>query len=145
MILILNSVRMGLISMIPNILPIILGLAIMYFFNIPLDIFTLLIGSIAIGIVVDDTIHFMYTFRQYYLETNDIELTLEKTFDTIGKVMVITTLALTLGFSSYIFAEMIAIKNFGILTSAIIILALLSDLLLAPALMVVAAKRDWIK
>jgi len=143
--LILGSVRMGLVSMIPNLVPIIMGLLVMYLGNIPLDMFTLLIGSIAIGLAVDDTIHFMHNFKRYYLELEDVQEAMEQTFFTTGKAMVITTLVLALGFYAYMAAYMISVQNFGILTGSVIIFALLSDLLLAPALMVVVAKRGWIK
>ncbi len=145
MMLILGSVRIGLISMIPNLFPILLGLLVMYIGDMPLDMFTLLIGSIAIGLAVDDTIHFMHNFRRYYLESGDSAKAIEQTFFTTGKAMVITTIVLSLGFYSYIAAHMISVQNFGILTGSVIIFALLSDLLLAPALMIVAAKKGWIK
>jgi len=145
MMLILGSVRIGLLSMIPNLTPIILGLLIMSLANIPLDMFTLLIGSIAIGLAVDDTIHFMHNFRRYYLESGDSSKAIEQTFYTTGKAMVITTIVLSLGFYAYMMANMISVQNFGLLTGSVIILALLSDLLLAPALMIVVAKRGWIK
>ncbi len=145
MMLILGSVRMGLLSMIPNLAPIIVGLLLMYMFSIPLDMFTLLIGSIAIGLVVDDTIHFLHNFRRYYLETGDSEKSIQMTFLTTGKAMVITTIVLSLGFYSYLMADMISVQNFGFLTGTVIVFALLSDLLLAPALMIVAAKRGWIR
>jgi len=145
MMLILGSVRMGLLSMIPNLAPIIMGLLIMYIADIPLDMFTLLIGSIAIGLAVDDTIHFMHNFKRYYLESGDSAKAIEQTFFTTGKAMVITTLVLALGFYAYLAAYMISVQNFGLLTGSVIIFALLSDLLLAPALMVVASKRGWIK
>jgi len=145
MMLILGSVRLGLLSMIPNLSPIIMGILIMYIANIPLDIFTLLIGSIAIGLAVDDTIHFMHNFRRYYLETNDTSEAIEHTFFTTGKAMLITSIVLSLGFYSYLMANMISVHNFGLLTGSVILLALLFDLLLAPALMIVVAKRGWIK
>jgi len=145
MMLILGSARLGLISMIPNLTPIIMGLLIMYVGNMPLDMFTLLIGSIAIGLAVDDTIHFMHNFKRYYLQSGDSAKAIEQTFFTTGKAMVITTLVLALGFYAYIAAYMISVQNFGILTGSVIVFALLSDLLLAPALMIVAAKRGWIK
>jgi len=145
MMLILGSVRIGLLSMIPNLTPIILGLLIMVIKPIPLDMFTLLIGSIAIGLAVDDTIHFMHNFRRYYLESKDYAKAIEQTFFTTGKAMVITTIVLSLGFYAYMMANMISVQNFGLLTGSVIILALLADLLLAPALMIVAAKRGWIK
>ena len=145
MILILGSVRIGLLSMIPNLSPIILGLLIMYIYNIPLDMFTLLIGSIAIGLAVDDTIHFMHNFRRYYIETKDSSRAIEQTFYTTGKAMVITSVVLSLGFYSYMMAKMISVQNFGLLTGSVIIIALLADLLLAPSLMIIATKRGWIK
>ncbi len=145
MMLILGSVRIGLLSMIPNLTPIILGLLIMSVANIPLDMFTLLIGSIAIGLAVDDTIHFMHNFRRYYLQSGDASKAIEQTFYTTGKAMVITTIVLSLGFYAYMMADMISVQNFGLLTGSVIVLALLADLLLAPALMIVAAKRGWIK
>jgi predicted RND superfamily exporter protein len=145
MIFILDSTRIGLLSMIPNLTPIILGLLLMYVAKIPLDMFTLLIGSIAIGLVVDDTIHFLHNFRRYYLESKDSTKAIENTFYTTGKAMVITTIVLSLGFYSYLMAQMISVQNFGLLTGTVIFMALLADLLLAPALMIVAAKRGWIK
>ena len=145
MIFILGSVRIGLLSMIPNLVPIILGLLLMYIVKIPLDMFTLLIGSIAIGLAVDDTIHFMHNFRRYYLKSGNSAKAIEHTFFTTGKAMVITTIVLSLGFFAYLAANMISVQNFGLLTASVIIFALLSDLLLAPALMIVAAKRGWIK
>jgi len=144
MMLILRSVRLGLLSMIPNLTPIILGLLIMYVADIPLDMFTLLIGSIAIGLAVDDTIHFMHNFMRYYHQTQDSAEAIRHTFFTTGKAMLITTIVLALGFYSYMMAQMISVQNFGLLTGSVIILALLADLLLAPALMIVAAKRGWI-
>lgn len=145
MIIILGSIRIGLLSMIPNLVPIILGLFLMYRFHIPLDMFTLLIGSIAIGLAVDDTIHFFHNFKRMYLETEDIEKAIEETFLTTGKAMSITTIILAMGFYMYLFADMVAVQNFGFLTGSVIILALFSDIFLAPALMIIAVKFNWIK
>jgi len=145
MMIILGSVRIGLLSMIPNLTPIILGLLIMYTMNIPLDMFTLLIGSIAIGLAVDDTIHFMHNFKRYYLETGDSAKAIEQTFFTTGKALVITTIVLSLGFYSYMMGDMISVQNFGLLTGSVITLALIGDLLLAPALMIVVTKWGWVK
>jgi len=145
MMIILGSVRVGLLSMIPNLTPIIAGLLLMYVANIPLDMFTLLIGSIAIGLAVDDTIHFLHNFRRYYLQSGDAAKAIEQTFFTTGKAMLITTIVLSLGFYAYMMANMISVQNFGLLTGTVIVMALLADLLLAPALMMVVTKRGWIK
>lgn len=145
MIFILGGVRLGLLSMIPNLAPIIMGLLIMYFMGIPLDMFTLLIGSIAIGLAVDDTIHFLHNYRRYYKNTQDEKEAIRKTFLTTGKAMVITSIVLSLGFFSYTQGYMYSTFNFGFLTGSVILVALLADLLLVPALMMVVTKRGWIK
>ena len=144
LVLILGNPTLGLLSIIPNIFPIILGLLMMYLLDIPLDTFTMLIGSIAIGLAVDDTIHFMYNFKRYYQEEKNYTMAIKKTFFTTGKAMVITSLILSLGFYAYIFANMSSVQNFGLLTGSVIIFALLSDLLLAPALVIFAIKRRFI-
>jgi len=70
---------------------------------------------------------------------------IENTFYTTGKAMVITSIVLSLGFYAYMMANMISVQNFGLLTGSVILFALLADLLLAPALMMVVTKRGWIK
>jgi len=145
MVFILGGVRLGLLSMIPNLAPIIVGLLIMYFMGIPLDMFTLLIGSIAIGLAVDDTIHFLHNYRRYYKDTRSEEEAIEKTFLTTGKAMVITSVVLSLGFFSYTQGYMYSTFNFGFLTGFVILVALLADLLLVPALMMVVSKKGWVK
>ena len=144
LVLILGNPILGLLSIIPNVFPIVLGLLMMYVLKIPLDTFTMLIGSIAIGLAVDDTIHFMYNFKRYYMENQNYEEAIKKTFFTAGKAMVITSLILSLGFYAYLFANMSSVQNFGLLTGSVIIFALLSDLLLAPALVIYAIKRKFI-
>ncbi len=145
MIFIMGEFKIGLISMIPNLAPIILALSLMYIYKIPLDIFTFMVGPIALGLVVDDTIHFLHNFRRYYHKSKDITQAVENAFFTTGKAMVITTIVLSLGFYSYMFGSMSSVQNFGFLTGSVIIFALLIDLMLAPALMVVLAKKGWVK
>ena len=144
MMFIMGSIRLGLISMIPNLTPIILGLTLMYVYHLPLDMFTLLIGSIAMGLAVDDTIHFMHNFKRYYHDTGDAKKAIENTFFTTGKAMVITSIVLSLGFYAYLLGEMQSVQNFGFITGSVIIFALLADLFLAPALMIEIAKRGWL-
>ena len=145
MMFIMGDIRLGLISMIPNLTPILMGMSLMYIYDLPLDMFTLLIGSIAIGLAVDDTIHFLHNFKRYYLESGDATKAVEHTFFTTGKAMIITTIVLSLGFYAYMFGQMQSVQNFGFITGSVIIFALLSDLLLAPPLMVLISKKGWIK
>ncbi len=137
MMLLLGSVRVGLISMIPNLTPIIITLGIMGWRGFPMDAFTLLTGSIALGLAVDDTIHFMHNFRRYYQQCGDTRDAVRKTLSTTGQALFITTAVLASGFFVYIHSSMVNLMNFGILTGFTIIMALLADIILAPALMVV--------
>ncbi len=135
MVLLIGSLKIGLISMIPNLSPIVLTLGMMGFFGIPLDMFTLLIGSIAIGIAVDDTIHFFHNYRKYYAVTGSSRLSIEHTLSTAGRAMLVTTIVLTLGFWIFMLAGMNNLFNFGLLTGITLLLAFLADVLLAPALL----------
>ncbi len=135
MILLIGNLRIGLISMIPNLMPIVLILGLMGWLDLPLDLFTMLIGSIAIGLAVDDTIHFMHNYRRYHHDTGDTDEAVRLTLLSTGRAMLITTLVLSLGFFLFLFADLSNLKNFGLLTGLTIILALAADFLLAPALM----------
>jgi predicted RND superfamily exporter protein len=142
MILLIGNFKVGLVSMIPNLAPIILTIGIMKLVGIPMDMFTMMIGSIAIGLAVDDTIHFMHNFRRYYSETGDARESVRLTMHTAGRAMLITSIVLSTGFFIYTFASMNNLFNFGILTGLTIILALLADFLLAPALMTIVTERE---
>lgn len=141
MILLIGRVRIGLLSMIPNLTPILLMLGVIGFFNLPMDLFTMMVASIAIGLAVDDTMHFMHNFRRYYDQSGDPVRAVHETLQTAGRAMLVTTIVLSLGFFIFAFATMSNVRNFGLLTGFTIITALLADYLLAPALMVLVNKR----
>ncbi len=136
MILLLGNFRIGLISMIPNIFPVLIGLGYMGLCDIPIGIMTILTGTIAIGLSVDDTIHFMHHFKRNYKKTEDIETSIRLTLRTTGRAILFTSIILTLGFIILVLASMQNIINFGMILSIIIIMAFLADIILAPALMV---------
>jgi len=140
MILLIGSLKIGLISMLPNLGPIIITMGIMGLFGFPLDMFTMLIGSIAIGMVVDDTIHFMHNFRRYYNEVGDVTEAVRQTLHSTGRAMLVTSVVLSIGFFVLMFASMNNVFYFGMLTGITIFLALLADFLLAPALMTIVIK-----
>lgn len=135
MILLTGSIRIGFISMIPNLTPIIVTMGIMGWFGFPLNMFTMLIGAIAIGLAVDDTVHFMYNFRRYYYEFGDVRESVHQTFNTAGRAMLVTSIVLSIGFFIFMFASMNNIFFFGFLTGITVLLALLADFIMAPALM----------
>jgi predicted RND superfamily exporter protein len=142
MILLIGRFRIGLLSMIPNITPILIMLGVMGALSFPMDAFTMMVGSIAIGLAVDDTIHFMHNFRRYYEQKGDPVWAVQETLHTTGRAMLVTTVVLSIGFFIFMFADMKNIFNFGFLTGITIVMALLSDYFVAPALMVLANKAN---
>jgi predicted RND superfamily exporter protein len=136
MVLLIGRVRVGLVAMIPNLAPIIVTLGIMGWRGIPLDAFTLLVGSVAIGLAVDDTIHFMHNFRRYFDETHDVEEAVRKTLETTGQALLYTSIVLAAGFAIYTQAYLTNLFYFGLLTSLTIVFAFVADIVLAPALLV---------
>ena len=141
MIFLVGSLKIGLLSMIPNLLPILMSMGIMGIVKVPLDLTTMLIGSIALGLVVDDTVHFMYNFRKYYDITGDSHDAVRETLLGTGRALLITSLILSLGFFADLFATLNNIMRFGIFTGITIIFALLADFIVAPALMVLVMGR----
>jgi len=144
MILFIGDVRIGLVSMIPNLTPIIIALGLMGWLGIKLDLFTMLIGSIAIGLAVDDTIHFMHNYRRYHHKTNSVLRAVHDTLLSTGRAMLVTTVVLSTGFVIYTFSTMSNLVNFGWLTALTITMALIADFFLAPALMSVLHKAHLI-
>ncbi len=144
MLILIGHIKIGLVSMIPNVAPILMMTTIMVIFDMPLDMFTMLIGAIAIGLAVDDTVHFMHNFRRYELLYNDVDKAVRLTLLTTGRAMIVTTIVLSFGFFVFMFASMSNIFNFGLLTGIAIIIAVLADFFLVPALMKVMIhnKRD---
>jgi len=136
MILLIGSLKIGLLAMLPNLAPIFVTLGLMGWLGFPFDMFTMLIGSIAIGLAVDDTIHFMHHFRRYYALTGDPVESVRQTLHTAGRAMLVASVVLSLGFFILMLASMNNIYYFGLLTGLAIILALLADFFMSPALMV---------
>jgi len=123
------------ITMYANSLPLLMTLALMTVFSIPLDLFTLLIACVALGIVVDDSIHFMQTFKRYADSGLSIEQALIATIDSTGMALTTTTLILSVAFLVYGFSQLNNLVYFGLLTSVTILFALIADVVLVPALL----------
>lgn len=144
MIVLIGSVRIGLLSMLANFFPILITLGVvMGFTGIRLDMFNLMIGGIALGLAVDDTIHFFHNFRVYYGEYKDVRRAVQETFLSAGRAMVFTTLVLVVGFWLFMFGTMNNIFYFGLLTGVTLIFALLSDFLLAPAMLELVIRTKY--
>lgn len=135
MVILIGEIRMGLISMIPNLGPILIVLGFIGWFSIPLNMFTMLVASIAIGLSVDNTIHFMYNFRKYYEKSGDIADGVRKALNTAGRALLTTTVVLSIGFFIFMFASMRNLFEFGLFTGIAIILALASNFFMTPAIL----------
>jgi predicted RND superfamily exporter protein len=141
MVLLIGRVRIGMLSMVPNLVPLLMVLGIMGFSGIPMDLSNILVGSVAIGLVVDDTIHFMHNFRRYFEQSGDVARSVDLTLRTTGRAMLITSVVLSCGFFSTMLAEMRNTFYYGLLTGCAVILALAADFFLAPALMAIANRK----
>ena len=142
MILFLNSFKLGLVSLLPNLAPILSGVAFMVIFDMPLDMFTILIGAIAIGMVVDDTIHFMHNFNRYYSKTKNVDEAILLTINSTGRAIFITSIVLSSGFFVFMFASMTNLYNFGLITGFIVLVAMAADLILTAAVMKLIIKPE---
>ena len=145
MVILIGRLWIGLLSMIPNLAPILLTLGIMGWLGVRLDMFTLLIGSIAIGLAVDDTIHFMHGFRRSYERSGDFQWAVRETLSSTGQAMLFTSLVLATGFFLYTMASMENLFFFGLLTGFTILTAFLADIFLAPALLALVVHRKEIR
>ncbi len=141
MIMLVGNFRYGIISMFPNLLPIVIVMGIMAYLEIPLDMTALMIGSIAIGLVVDDTMHFMYNYTKYLEITGSVRNSVRETLLGTGRAILITSLVLAANFFTLLTASLKSTMTFGFFTGIVILLALLSDFVLAPALMAVFKRK----
>ncbi|MCP4630913.1 MAG: MMPL family transporter [bacterium] len=135
MILAVGDVRLGLLAMIPNLLPIVIALGVMGYLNIPLNTYNLIGGSIVIGLAVDDTIHFFHNFQRYYLRSGDISFAVNETLGTAGRALMTTTLILVVSFWMRLISDLKVIADFGLVMGIALLVAFLADVLLAPALL----------
>jgi hypothetical protein len=142
MIFLLRDVRLGLMSMIPNLIPVVVTVGFMGWTGIPIDASTMMIGAMVIGLAVDDTIHFMHKFRIYYTQLGDSKLAIRATLESTGAALLFTSLVLTGGFGVFLLASMVNTQHFGALAALGAMVAFVADLLVAPALMTLATRGD---
>jgi len=137
-----RSVVVAAIAMLPNLLPIFLTLGLMGIAGVRLDIATVTIAAVVIGIVVDDTIHFLHRFRHELTESGgDYEEAGRRTLATAGPALVGTSLILACGFAVMALASVKSIMFFGLLSAVAMLGALVADLLVLPALLVTVKPR----
>ncbi len=131
----LFGIRGGVVSIVPNVFPVVFVLGLMGFGGFHLNVATSIIASIAIGIVVDDTIHFFSHFRYEFGVLGDRKKAMRAALRKVGKALMATSVVLILGFSIFLISASKILVDFGMLSCAAIFVALLGDLFIGPVLL----------
>jgi hydrophobe/amphiphile efflux-3 (HAE3) family protein len=133
MAMMLRSFRLGLFAMIPNFLPVLLTMGIMGAAGFHLDVGTVTIASIILGMVVDDSIHFLHRFREQILRRQDPSEAIRASIQGVGKAIFSTSIILALGFWVLCLGSFRPNIHFGLLSGIAILMALFADLVVLPA------------
>jgi len=127
--------RAGTIAVLANVVPLVIVLGVMGWLGIPMDIASIMIASIALGIIVDDTIHFLYRYRTCRAEGLGTFAAVEQTYNVVGIPIVVTSIVLIGGFLILTASVFQPTSTFGLLAAVTIAAAFVADLLLMPALL----------
>jgi len=141
MMVLLRSLRIGLLAMLPNVIPLLVTLGFMGWVGIPLRTSTALIFSISLGIAVHDTIHFLTRYREELLRTRDREEALRLTMLSTGRAIIFTSVLLVGGFVIMTTTRFVGILQMGVLGAITLFAALLGALLLLPVCLLLF--RPW--
>jgi predicted RND superfamily exporter protein len=129
------SVRVGLLSMVPNVIPVLLNFGLMGALGIPLNPGTAMIATIALGIAVDDTVHHVVTYWRQLREHRDRRVAMFNTMRAQGRPIIRISLALAGGFLILAFSQFVPIRQFGVLSAVVMVVAMVSELVLTPIVM----------
>jgi len=120
----------------PNLLPIALVLGMMGLAAITLDLMTIMIASISLGIAVDACIHYVVRYRAELRRSGDVELAVQRAHQSIGKAILYTALTVFVGFFVMVLSKFTPTRYFGMLTGVAMVASLLANLILLPALLI---------
>ncbi len=137
----LRSFIGGLIAVTPIIVTVLLNFAVMSYLNVPLDIATILVASIAIGVGIDYTIHFTNRFKEEYKKEKSQLKAMEKTLESTGKAILINALSVAMGFIVLLFAQLIPIQRFGWLTATTMVFSAAGAITFLPALILLTKAK----
>ncbi|MES0492032.1 MAG: MMPL family transporter, partial [Leptospirales bacterium] len=129
-----RKLGISILAMIPNVLPVLSTIGIMGWLGVKLDVATVLIAAVSLGIAVDDTIHLIYSFNDHQREGKNVTDAISIAMRHVGEPLLITTAILIGGFSIMIMSSFLPIAYFGIFISLNVVFALTYDLVLLPAL-----------
>jgi uncharacterized protein len=135
LLIVFRSGKAGLLSLIPNCVPVMLGAGLLKVLDKPIDIGCAIVASVTLGIAVDDTIHFLSHYYRLKKEGVSTRHALEEVFSSTGLALLITTFILATCFGLFVFAGLMPNVNFGILCAFVLTMALICDLLVLPAIL----------
>jgi hypothetical protein len=136
-IILFRNITLSLIGVVPNFMAAFLILGIIGLLEIPLDMMTITIAAITIGIAVDNSIHYIYRFKEEFKKINNYNQTLEKCHDTVGVAILNTSITIVFGFSILVLSNFIPTIYFGVFTGIAMLLAMISVLTLLPKLILI--------
>ena len=135
MTLLYSSIKVGLISLVPNLVPVIYNFGVMGLFDIPLNPGTATVAAIAVGIAIDDTIHLLTTYGAASRKYLDPKKAIQATVRHQAIPVISTSISLALGFGILVFSDFAIVAQFGLLAGATMIYALFADLLITPVVL----------
>jgi predicted RND superfamily exporter protein len=130
-----RSLRLTLIGFLPNAFPVLVVLGLMGAFSVPLNSGSAMVATVALGVALNDTIHFVMYYHRRRLEGADTEQALSDTFGGVGRPIVVTSLVNCTGFGIFLLADFRPMYHFGLLASIAMAAALVGDLVLLPNLL----------
>ena len=132
-----RNLTIALIGVVPNFIAAFFILGIIGLMNIPLDMMTITIAAITIGIAVDNSIHYIYRFKEEFKNINNYDKTLDKCHRTVGIAILNTSITIVFGFSILVLSNFIPTIYFGVFTGIAMLLAMISELTLLPKLLLI--------
>jgi hypothetical protein len=133
-----RNFKLSLIGVVPNFIAAFFILGIIGLLGIPLDMMTITIAAITIGIAVDNSIHYIYRFKEEFLKIKDYNKTLKVCHSTVGVAILNTSITIVFGFSILVFSKFIPTIYFGVFTGLAMLLAMISVLTLLPSLILIS-------
>jgi len=133
-VILFRNIKLSLIGVVPNFIAAFFILGIIGLLGIPLDMMTITIAAITIGIAVDNSIHYIYRFKEEFNNLNDYNKTVVLCHSTVGKAILNTSITIVFGFSILVLSKFIPTIYFGIFTGIAMLLAMISVLTLLPSL-----------
>lgn len=141
LVLVLKSVRLGVISIIPNVIPIVIAYGVWGFSNGRIDLGLSIVACMSLGLVVDDTVHFLSKYQLAREKNKTVEEAIQYAFSTVGMAMIITTCVLAIGFSLLALSSFAPTHGMGALLALTAVFALLIDFIFLPILLMNFDKR----